>query len=97
MSEITREELIEWQKREEEWHKRVETLESFSNEVRQFTAETHELNKRYDSELREHENRIDNIEKRPANNWFTLVSAALGTIGGTAGGAILTMIAQSLK
>ena len=95
-SPITRAEHNEFVRRMEDEHhrmnKRIGDVEGKTETLLKLTASVESIAKSVES-LAE---RVDGIEKKPAENWNTVIKAALTAVGSALGGGIIGVLAAGL-
>lgn len=80
--------IIETQQSSKSAHHRLDKLEEDVGEIKELTMET----KANREDLNKMNERLENIEKKPANNWDKIVTTSIGTIVGAIVGAIIGLI-----
>ena len=100
---ITRAEHLEFAKRMEDEHSRqnhrISELEKDIGTLYRLTASVEQLASNMGemvSEQKRQGERLDALEKKPADNWNTVAKAALGSIGSALGGALITFLIMIL-
>lgn len=76
-------------------HHRLDKLESDIGEIRELTIAVKEIameTKANREDVNKMNERLENIEKKPANNWDKIVTTSIGTIVGAIVGAIIGLI-----
>lgn len=76
-------------------HHRLDKLESDIGEIRELTIAVKEIameTKANREDVNKMNERLENIEKKPANNWDKVVTTSIGTIVGAIVGAIIGLI-----
>ena len=100
---IAREEHEEFAKRIDaentRQNRRIEALEQSVDRFGRIASSVERLATNMEGMLREQERqgeRLDKLEKKPGENWNTVVKTVLAAIGSAIGGGIITAIATGL-
>lgn len=93
---ITRAEHNEYVRRMEDEHHRINVrikeVEGKTNTLVQLTASVETIAKSVEALTL----KVEELEKRPAENWNTVIKAALTAVGSALGGGIIGVMAMSL-
>lgn len=76
-------------------HHRLDKLENDIGEIKELTIAVKEIameTKANREDVNKMNERLENIEKKPANNWDKIVTTSIGTIVGAIVGAIIGLI-----
>lgn len=76
-------------------HHRLDKLENDIGEIKELTIAVKEIameTKANREDVNKMNERLENIEKKPANNWNKIVTTSIGTIVGAIVGAIIGLI-----
>lgn len=76
-------------------HHRMDKMENDIGEIKELTIAVKEIameTKANREDLNKMNERLENIEKKPANNWDKIVTTSIGTIVGAIVGAIVGLI-----
>ena len=87
--------IIETQQSSKSAHHRLDKLEEDVGEIKELTIAVKEIameTKANREDLNKMNERLENIEKKPANNWDKIVTTSIGTIVGAIVGAIIGLI-----
>lgn len=76
-------------------HHRIDKMENDIGEIKELTIAVKEIameTKANREDVNKMNERLENIEKKPANNWDKIVTTSIGTIVGAIVGAIIGLI-----
>lgn len=76
-------------------HHRIDKMENDIGEIKELTIAVKEIameTKANREDVNKMNERLENIEKKPANNWEKIVTTTIGTIVGAIVGAIIGLI-----
>lgn len=76
-------------------HHRIDKMEDDIGEIKELTIAVKEIameTKANREDVNKMNERLENIEKKPANNWDKIVTTSIGTIVGAIVGAIIGLI-----
>lgn len=76
-------------------HHRIDKMENEISEIKELTIAVKEIameTKANREDVNKMNERLENIEKKPANNWDKIVTTSIGTIVGAIVGAIIGLI-----
>lgn len=76
-------------------HHRIDKLEEDVGEIKELTIAVKEIameTKANREDVNKMNERLENIEKKPANNWDKIVTTSIGTITGAIAGGLIGLI-----
>lgn len=76
-------------------HHRIDKMENDIGEIKELTIAVKEIameTKANREDVNKMNERLENIEKKPANNWDKIVTTSIGTIVGAIVGAMISLI-----